>query len=323
MSEKNMWHRKHLLGIAELSADEIRFVLDTADRFEDIVTRAVKKTPALQGRTVVNMFYEPSTRTNLSFTTAERRLSADILSFSKSGSSAAKGETLVDTARNIEAMGVDIMVLRHQAAGAAKLLADNVRCSVVNAGDGEHEHPTQALLDLYTLRRWLHANRPDFPQEFSDLTVGIVGDIAHSRVARSNIWGLTKLGARVIVVGPATMMPVGIERLGVTVSSDLDDAIKKCDVLNMLRIQLERQNGFCPFPSLREYSRLFGVTRERLARLGKADLPIMHPGPVNRGIELSPELADSAQSLILKQVEYGVAVRMAVLFLVAGAGTNN
>lgn len=317
MSETKNWARKHLLGIEELSAAEINYIMETADRFKDISTRSIKKAPALQGRTVVNMFYEPSTRTNLSFTLAERRLSADVLSFSKTGSSVAKGETLVDTAHNIEAMGVDVMVLRHSAAGAAKLLADNVSCRVVNAGDGEHEHPTQALLDLYTLRSLLQSGRPGFPARWEDLTVGIVGDISHSRVARSNIWGLTKLGAKVMVVGPATMLPVDIARMGVEVCTDLDLAVRRCHVLNMLRIQMERQHGVCPFPSLREYSRLFGLTRERLQRLGREDLVIMHPGPVNRGIELSPELADGPNSMILQQVTYGVAVRMAVLFLVS------
>jgi aspartate carbamoyltransferase catalytic subunit len=314
------WTKKHLLGIADLSAAEINHLLATAERFKDVALREIKKVPALQGRTVVNMFYEPSTRTNLSFTTAERRLSADILSFTKSGSSAAKGETLLDTARNIEAMGVDIMVLRHSASGAAKLLAENVNCSVINAGDGEHEHPTQALLDLYTLRDLLGQQRPDFPHDFRDLTVGIVGDINNSRVARSNIWGLTKLGAKVLVVGPTTMMPPAIEKMGVEVTCDLDYAIKKCDALNMLRIQMERQRGVCPFPSLREYTRQFGLTKERLTRVGKNNLIIMHPGPVNRGIELAPELADGAQSVILRQVTFGVAVRMAVLFLVNGVG---
>lgn len=318
MSSNNpLWTKRHLLGIEDLSREEILYIMETADRFKDISTRSIKKAPALQGRTVVNMFYEPSTRTNLSFTLAERRLSADVLSFSKSGSSVAKGETLVDTAHNIEAMGVDIMVLRHNAAGAAKLLADNVRCHVVNAGDGEHEHPTQALLDIYTLRSLLNSRRAGFPERWEELTVGIVGDISHSRVARSNIWGLTKLGAKVIVVGPTTMLPVEIANMGVEVCSDLDYAIRNCNVLNMLRIQMERQRGICPFPSLREYSRLFGLTRDRLEHLHREDLVIMHPGPVNRGIELSPELADSANSMILQQVTYGVAVRMGVLFLVS------
>jgi aspartate carbamoyltransferase catalytic subunit len=303
------WTRKHLLGLEELSAEEINHILDTAETFKEVSTRSIKKVPALQGRTVVNMFYESSTRTNLSFQLAARRLSADTLGFSKSGSSVGKGETLVDTAKNIEAMGVDIMVLRHYAAGGAKMLSENVGCSIVNAGDGQHEHPTQALLDLYTIR--------EVRGKIEGLTVGIVGDITHSRVARSNIWGLTKLGARVMVVGPATLIPKNIERMGVEVCYDMDRAIRECDVLNMLRIQMERQSGYAPFPSLREYVHLFGLTKERL-RDAKPDLTLMHPGPVNRGIELSPEVADGPQSVILKQVENGLAVRMAVLFLVAG-----
>lgn len=305
------WTRKHLLGLEELSGAEITHILDTTDRFNEVGTRSIKKVPALQGRTVVNMFYEPSTRTSLSFTLAERRLSADVLAFSKSGTSVSKGESLIDTAKNIEAMGVDIMILRHQASGASKLLSEHVRCSVVNAGDGQHEHPTQALLDLYTLRE--RCGR------IEGLTIGIVGDIANSRVARSNIWGLTKLGARVLVVGPATMIPAGIEAMGVEVCHDMDVAIDACDALNMLRIQFERQRGVCPFPSVREYARLFGLTQERLRRHNRPDLVIMHPGPVNRGIELAPEVADGPQAVILRQVTNGVAVRMAVLFLVNGA----
>ncbi len=303
------WTRKHLLGLEELSAEEIGFILDTADRFKEVSTRSIKKLPALQGRTVVNMFYEPSTRTNLSFQLAARRLSADVLAFSKSGTSVSKGETLVDTARNIEAMGVDIMILRHSAAGSADLLARSVACRVVNAGDGQHEHPTQALLDLYTIR--------EVKGRIEGLKVAIVGDIAHSRVARSNIWGLTKLGAKVIVVGPPTLIPPAIERMGVEVCHDMDRAIRECDVLNMLRIQFERQGGQNPFPSVREYIRLFGLTAERLAK-GRPDLTVMHPGPVNRGIEISPEVADGPQSVILRQVANGLAVRMAALFLVAG-----
>ena len=312
------WNRKHLLGLEELSADEIIHILETTDEFKQVSSRAVKKIPALSGRTVVNMFYEPSTRTNLSFTLAERRISADVLSFSKSGSSVSKGETLIDTAKNIEAMGVDIMVLRHSAAGAAKLLSENVTCGVINAGDGQHEHPTQALLDIYTIREVMD-KRKDLPSKFSDITVTIVGDIAHSRVARSNIWGLTKLGAKVIVAGPATIIPREIEHMGVEVSHNLDEAIKRSHFINMLRIQFERQNGVCPFPSIREYTRLFGLSIERLQRLNREDLVIMHPGPVNRGIELTPEVADGKQSVILQQVENGVAVRMAVLYLINGA----
>ena len=312
------WTRKHLLGLEDLSYEELMHILTTTDGLKQVSTRAVKKVPALSGRTVVNMFYEPSTRTSLSFTLAERRISADVLSFSKSGSSVSKGETLIDTAKNIEAMGVDIMVLRHNASGAAKLLSENVDCGVVNAGDGQHEHPTQALLDIYTMREVMQS-RDDLPDDFSDITITIVGDITHSRVARSNIWGLTTLGAKVLVAGPATMIPPEIERMGVEVCYNLDDAIRRSHFINMLRIQFERQNGVCPFPSISEYSRLFGLTRERIKRLNREDLVIMHPGPVNRGIELTPEVADGKQSVILQQVENGVAVRMAVLYLINGA----
>jgi aspartate carbamoyltransferase catalytic subunit len=255
------------------------------------------------------MFFENSTRTSISIQLAARRLSADVLAFSKAGTSVAKGETMVDTALNIEAMGVDVMVLRHNASGAPWKLAKHVKCAVVNAGDGQHEHPTQALLDLYTIR--------EVRGRIDGLTVGIVGDIAHSRVARSNIWGLTKLGARVMLVGPTTLIPREIEKMGVEVCHDMDRAIRECDVLNMLRIQFERQGGNNPFPSIREYIQMFGLTRERL-RKGKPDLTVMHPGPVNRGVELSPEVADGPQSVILRQVANGLAVRMAVLQLVAG-----
>ncbi len=302
------WTRKHLLGLEELSAEEITFILDRADSFKEICTRPNKKVPALVGRTLVNMFFENSTRTNISFQLAARRLSADILQFSKTGTSVSKGETMVDTALNIEAMGVDVMVLRHGASGAPWKLAKAVKCSVVNAGDGQHEHPTQALLDLYTIR--------EVRGRIEGLTVGIVGDIAHSRVARSNIWGLTKLGARVMLVGPTTLMPREVEKMGVEICHDMDKALRECDVLNMLRIQFERQ-GEHPFPSIREYKQMFGLTKERLKK-GKPDLTVMHPGPVNRGVELSPEVADGPQSVILKQVSNGLAVRMAVLQLVAG-----
>lgn len=303
------WTRKHLLGLRELSKEEITHILDTAESFAEVSTRSIKKVPALQGRTVVNMFFESSTRTNLSFTLAARRLSADILAFNSSSSSTSKGETMVDTARNIEAMGVDIMVLRHGASGAPWKLAEAVGCSVVNAGDGQHEHPTQALLDLYTIREALGG--------IAGRKVAIVGDIAHSRVARSNIWGLKKLGAEVMVVGPATLIPAGIAEMGVEVCHDLDHAIRECDVLNMLRIQQERVGDDYPFPSLADYSKLFGLTEKRLAA-AKDELIVMHPGPVNRGVELSPEVADGSRSVILKQVANGLAVRMAVLFLVAG-----
>ncbi len=304
------WTRKHLLGLEELSAEEITFILDRADSFKEICTRPNKKVPALVGRTIVNMFFENSTRTNLSFQLAARRLSADVLAFSKAGTSVAKGETMIDTALNIEAMGVDIMVLRHGSSGAPWKLAKTVSCAVVNAGDGQHEHPTQGLLDIYTIR--------EVRGRIEGLTVGIVGDIAHSRVARSNIWGLRKLGARVMAVGPTTLIPREIEKMGVEVCHDMDHAIRECDVLNMLRIQFERQKGEgAPFPSVREYVQMFGLTKERL-RKGKPDLVVMHPGPVHRGVELSPEVADGPQSVILRQVSNGLAVRMAVLQLVAG-----
>ncbi len=309
------WTRKHLLGLEELSAEEIMFILERADSFKEICTRPNRKVPALVGKTIVNMFYENSTRTNLSFQLAARRLSADTLMFSKAGTSVAKGESMVDTARNIEAMGVDIMVMRHGASGAPWKLANNVSCSVVNAGDGQHEHPTQALLDLYTIR--------EVRGKIEGLTVGIVGDIAHSRVARSNIWGLTKLGARVLLVGPTTLMPREIDRLGaegganVEVCHSMDHALAECDVLNMLRIQFERQGAATPFPSIREYIQMFGLTAARLEK-GKKDLVVMHPGPVNRGVEVAPEVADGPQSVILRQVANGLAVRMAVLQLVAG-----
>ncbi len=304
------WTRKHLLGLEELTAEEIIFILDRADSFKEICTRPNKKVPALVGRTIVNMFFENSTRTNLSFQLAARRLSADVLAFSKAGTSVAKGETMVDTALNIEAMGVDVMVVRHGASGAPWKLAKAVGCSVVNAGDGQHEHPTQGLLDIYTIR--------EVRGRIEGLTVGIVGDIAHSRVARSNIWGLRKLGARVMAVGPTTLIPREIEKMGVEVCHDMDHAIRECDVLNMLRIQFERQKGEGnPFPSVREYVQMFGLTKERL-RKGKPDLVVMHPGPVNRGVELSPEVADGPQSVILRQVSNGLAVRMAVLQLVSG-----
>lgn len=307
------WTRKHLLGLEELSAEEITFILDHADTYKGICNRPNKKVPALTGRTIVNMFFENSTRTSISFQLAARRLSADILAFSKAGTSVSKGETMVDTARNIEAMGVDVMVLRHGASGAPWKLAKSVNCAVVNAGDGQHEHPTQALLDLYTIR--------EVRGRIDGLTVGIVGDIARSRVARSNIWGLAKLGARVMLVGPTTLIPREIDKMGggVEVCHDMDRAVRECDVLNMLRIQFERQEGGDnPFPSVREYSQMFGLTKERLKK-AKPDLTVMHPGPVNRGVEISPEVADGSRSVILKQVANGVAVRMAVLQLVAGA----
>ncbi len=300
------WTRRHLLGLQDLSAEEITAVLDTAATFKEVSTRSIKKVPPLRGKVVVNLFFEPSTRTRISFELAASRLSADVVNFEKATSSATKGETLKDTARNIEKMGVDIVIVRHSAPGAPHRLAQVLDASIINAGDGSHEHPTQALLDMFTIR--------ERKGKLDGLTVAIVGDVAHSRVARSNIWGLQKLGANVILVGPATLVPGGFRELGVEVSHSLDDVIGRCDVINMLRIQLERQQAGL-FPSLREYSRLFGLNRERMSR-AKEDVLIMHPGPINRGVEIAPQVADGPHSVILEQVENGLAVRMAAMYLV-------
>lgn len=305
------WTRKHLLTLESLSADELRFVLDTADSFKEVSTRSVKKVPALRGRVVVNAFWEDSTRTRTSFELAAQRLSADVIDFSARGSSVSKGETLIDTARNIEAMGVDVIVVRHRAAGAAELLARTVGCSVINAGDGAHEHPTQGLLDLYTMRERFG--------RIEGLKVAIVGDIANSRVARSNLWGLTKLGAKVYLVGPTTLCPRAFEQFGATVVHDLDSIIGEVDVVNMLRVQFERIQS-SQFPSVREFTRMYGLTWDRFQRCRK-DVFVMHPGPMNRGIEIQSEIADGPQSGILQQVTNGLAVRMAVLYLVTQAGT--
>ena len=302
--------RKDLLSLASLSVDEITLILETADSFKEVTGREIKKVPALRGKTVVNLFFEPSTRTRTSFELAAKRLSADVINFSPSASSIVKGETLLDTARNIEAMQADIIVLRHPTAGAAETLARGVKSSVINAGDGWHEHPTQALLDLYTLR--------ERGLQFQGLRVAIVGDVAHSRVARSNIYALTKLGAEVRLAGPATMMPQSIERLGVKVYHDLDDALRGVQVIMMLRLQLERQ-GRALFPTIREYSRLYGLTAERV-KLADPGALVMHPGPINRGVEIAPEVADSLSSVILEQVANGVAVRMGILYLMSGTG---
>jgi len=310
MSQDARWTRKHLLGLGELSAGEIGFVLDTADGFREVSTRSVKKVPALRGRVVVNAFFEDSTRTRVSFTLAAQRLSADVVDFSGKGSSVSKGESLADTVQTIEAMGVDVMVVRHGSAGAAKLVSDVVGCSVVNAGDGAHEHPTQALLDLYTLRR--HFGGID------GLHVAVVGDIANSRVARSNVFGLTKLGAKVTLVGPTTLVPGSLAKLpGVAVSNDLDAVVDEVDALNMLRVQHERMKS-AAFPSVREYATLFGLNRDRLARC-RRDVLVMHPGPMNRGVEIDSAIADGEHSAILTQVTHGLAVRMAVLYLVTQA----
>lgn len=303
------WTRKDLLGIEYLSKEELVAILDQAENFTEVSTRNIKKVPALRGKVVVNLFFEPSTRTSLSFSLAAKRLSADVLSVTSKGTSVTKGETLLDTAKNIEAMGADIFVVRHSCPGAAHILAKGLESSsIVNAGDGPHAHPTQALLDIFTMRQ--------YKKKIKGLTVAIVGDITHSRVVRSNIWGLKKLGARVILVGPPTLMPKEIEKMGVEVSYNIDDVIPECDVINMLRVQFERQDSAL-FPSVREYSRLFGLNKKRLER-AKKDAIIMHPGPMNRGVEISPEVADGPRSVILHQVTNGLAVRMAVLYLVSG-----
>ena len=301
--------RKDLLSLAPLSVDEIMLVLETADSFKEVTGREIKKVPALRGKTVVNLFFEPSTRTRTSFELAAKRLSADVINFSPSSSSVVKGETLLDTARNIEAMQADIIVLRHSSAGAAETLAHGVKSSVINAGDGWHEHPTQALLDLYTIRQR--------GMNFKGLRVSIVGDVSHSRVARSNIYTLIKLGAEVRLVGPPTMIPSGVERLGVNVSYNMDEGLRDANVIMMLRLQLERQ-GRAQFPTIREYSRLYGLTAERV-RLAGAGAIVMHPGPINRGVEIAPDVADSLSSVILDQVANGVAVRMGILYLMSGA----
>lgn len=303
--------QKDLVSIESLSADEIRLILETADSFKEVSGREIKKVPALRGKTVVNLFLEPSTRTRTSFELAAKRLSADVITFSPSSSSIVKGETLLDTARNIEAMQADIIVLRHPAAGAAETLARGLKSSVVNAGDGWHEHPTQALVDLFTLRE----KHLDFP----GLRVAIVGDIAHSRVARSNIYALTKLGAEVRAVGPPTMIPSALDRLGVRVYHKLDEGLRGANVIMMLRLQLERQ-GKALFPTIREYSQFYGLTSERL-KLAEPGVWVMHPGPINRGVEIAPEVADSFSSVILDQAANGIAVRMAVLYLLSGANT--
>ena len=299
---------KDLVGLEPLTADQIRLILDTAEPFKEVSERAIKKVPALRGKTIVNLFFEASTRTRISFEFAEKRLSADTVNVATSVSSVSKGETLVDTARNLEAMRIDMVVIRHPSSGAAQFLGDRIRSNVINAGDGKHEHPTQALLDLLTLR--------DRFGRIQGLKVAICGDVLHSRVARSNIWGLLKLGAEVALCGPATLIPRELAELGVQIIPRIDDAMAWADALNVLRLQLERmQGGF--IPSLREYNRVFGVTRERLERAGK-ELVILHPGPMNRGVEIDSDVADGPHSVILPQVTNGVAVRMAVLYLLAG-----
>jgi aspartate carbamoyltransferase catalytic subunit len=326
---------RHLLGMADLRREEIAQILDLADTFLEISERPIKKVPTLRGKTVINLFLEPSTRTRTSFEIAAKRLSADAINISGTTSSTVKGETLLDTARNLQAMAPDVVVLRHGASGGPHLIARHIDAAVVNAGDGMHEHPTQALLDLATVRRYKGAGRRD---DLSGVRVAICGDIAHSRVARSDLIGLTRLGAEVHLVAPRTMMPVGIAELAVApgrvvVHDTLDDVLPLADVVMMLRIQAERQGskdapqGQAPgvvappglFPTLREYSRTFGLGLRRAERL-KPDVLIMHPGPINRGVEIDPQVADGPRSVILDQVTYGVAVRMAILYLLAGGG---
>jgi aspartate carbamoyltransferase catalytic subunit len=302
------WNRKHLLDIESISAEEILTVLDTARAFKAVGERAIKKVPALRGKTVVNLFIEPSTRTRISFELAAQRLTADVINFSAEASSFKKGETLKDTARNLEALNADIIVIRHSASGAPHFLSRFLRASVVNAGDGAHEHPTQALLDAFTIR--------EKKGKIEGLNVTILGDILYSRVARSNIWALGKLGARVTLCGPPTLVPRVFEKMGCKVTYNVDEAIADADIIHLLRIQHERQR-MTMFPSIGEYTALFGLTRSRLART-KQEALIMHPGPINRGVEIDSDVADSSRSLILDQVTNGLAVRMAVLFLING-----
>ncbi|MCD6093823.1 MAG: aspartate carbamoyltransferase catalytic subunit [Candidatus Omnitrophica bacterium] len=308
MNQKQ-WNKKDLLGLEDLSREEIELILDNAQSFKEISQREVKKVPALRGKTIALLFFEPSTRTRASFELAAKRLSADTISISSSTSSILKGESLLDSVKNIEAMSVDLVIIRDASAGLPWQVASRIAAGVINAGDGCHEHPTQALLDLFTIR--------EKKGKIEGLKVSIVGDIAHSRVARSNIYGLKKLGAEVTVCGPSTLIPLKIEKMGVKVVYDIDEAIREADVLNVLRIQKERYSIDSQIPSLREYRRQFGITRERLRRASK-DILIMHPGPINRGLELDSEIAD-VRSVVLEQVTNGLAVRMAVIYLLTGS----
>ncbi|MFW6134525.1 MAG: aspartate carbamoyltransferase catalytic subunit [Elusimicrobiota bacterium] len=300
--------RKHLIALEELDKKEIELILETAKPMKDLFTRTVKKSPTLRGKTVVNLFYEPSTRTRISFELAAKRLSADTVNVSASASSVVKGESLIDTAKTIESLGADFVIMRHPFAGAPHLISKKISCSIINAGDGTHEHPTQGLLDLFTIK--------EKKGTIKGLNVGIVGDILHSRVARSNIWGLKKLGANIFVIGPATLIPMDIEKIGVNVVYKIEDVIQELDVINILRIQKERQKELL-FPSLEEYSFVFGVDSDKLKK-AKKDLLVMHPGPMNRGTEISSTVADSPHSVINEQVTNGIAVRMAVLYLLSG-----
>lgn len=299
---------RHLLGIKDINADDIQLIFETADNFKEVLNRPIKKVPSLRDITIANIFFENSTRTRLSFELAEKRLSADVLNFSSSNSSVKKGETLIDTVNNILSMKVDMVVMRHSSPGAPHFLSKNIKANIVNAGDGTHEHPTQALLDAFSIREKLG--------DVAGKKVAIIGDILHSRVALSNIFCLQKLGAEVMVCGPTTLLPRYIGQLGVKIEHDVEKALQWCDVANVLRIQLERQQ-IKYFPSLREYSLYFGINREKLEKLDK-EIVIMHPGPINRGVELNSDVADSEHSIILQQVENGVAIRMAVLYLLAG-----
>jgi aspartate carbamoyltransferase catalytic subunit len=311
-TDETRWTRKDLLGIAELEPAEIALVLDTAESFREVAQRPIKKVPTLRGKSVVNLFFEASTRTRSSFELAEKRLSADSINVSTSGSSISKGETLIDTALNLQAMAPDLVVIRHEHPGVPHMLARRIAAGVVNAGDGAHEHPTQALLDAFTIRRR--------KGRLAGLKVAIVGDVLHSRVLRSNVQLLTKMGAEVTVAGPRIMMPVAMETLGVKVCYSLDEAVEDADVVMMLRVQLERHSKRI-FPSVREYFKLFGLTAQRLER-AKDDVIVMHPGPMNRGVEIASDVADGPYSVILEQVANGVAVRMAVLFLLLGSGLD-
>jgi aspartate carbamoyltransferase catalytic subunit len=305
--------QKDILDIDNLSVDEINLILDAAKSMKEISNRPVKKVPTLRGKTVVLYFYEPSTRTRTSFDIAAKRLSADSISLSASGSSMVKGETLLDTARNLEAMNPDVVVLRHSSSGAPYMLSKMLRASIVNAGDGTHAHPTQALLDMMTVQE--HKGR------LENLKIAIIGDITHSRVARSNCIGFTKMGASVMLYGPPTLIPTGVESLGVSVAANMNDALDQADVIMMLRIQKERQKGFF-FPSEREYARVYGLNADKL-RLAKPDAVVMHPGPINRGLEIAPDVADGPHSIILDQVANGVAVRMAILYLIVTGGSRH
>ena len=307
MAHKTIWTKKDLLGLEYLTPEEIELILYTASSFKEVTTRQIKKVPALRGKTVVNLFYEPSTRTRTSFELAAKRLSADVINIAVESSSVKKGETLIDTGKNIEALKIDIIVVRHNASGAPNILARSVKSSVVNAGDGWHEHPTQALLDMFTLKEKMGS--------LAGLKVSIIGDIAHSRVARSNIWGLTKLGAKVTICAPALLIPEGIEKMGVKTTTDIDEALSDADAINVLRMQFERDMGSA-FPSKLEYFKQYGITTDRLKKC-KKNIVVMHPGPINRGIEMSSEVADGKNSVILEQVTNGIAVRMAVLYLVS------